>query len=291
MLLLSSIKRALGKANVAPSLDFEQEMGFNAEPPKMNHQYPAPDIAYNPSYNPFTGSGASTEISTREKLNKQNWESMYEGFKQSDAVDVQQQNQHVLETVKIESTSLEAFQINNKYLLTSFQNNVLVIDFQRAHERILYEHYLKANTEHAIHSQQLLFPEHVELSTNDFVLIKELLPEFKLLGFDLAIFGKNNIAVNGCPSDLEQFNVKQMIEGILETFKLNTLDHKIEKHDNLCRAMARNACIKYGKILESSEIKLLVSNLLHCENYLHTAGGKTIMLELSHQDIEKHFKK
>jgi DNA mismatch repair ATPase MutL len=131
----------------------------------------------------------------------------------------------------------------------------------------------------------------VELSTNDFVLIKELLPEFKLLGFDLAIFGKNNIAVNGCPSDLEQFNVKQMIEGILETFKLNTLDHKIEKHDNLCRAMARNACIKYGKILESSEIKLLVSNLLHCENYLHTAGGKTIMLELSHQEIEKHFKK
>lgn len=293
MLLLSSIKRALGKANVAPSLDFEQEVSFNTEPPKLNHQYRAPEISYNTNYNPFKSTVPAGQFNPLEKQNKQNWESMYEGFKQTEGnTDADKENeQQALESIKIESTSFEVFQINNKYLITSFQNNLLAIDLQRAHERILYEHYLKTGVSQAIHSQQLLFPEHIELSTNDFTLLKDLLEEFKLLGFDINIFGKNNIAVNGSPSDLEQFNVKQMIEGILETYKLNTLDHKIEKHDNLCRAMAKNACIKYGKVLENSEMKLLVSNLFQCENYLHTAAGKTIMMEMLYQDIEKHFKK
>ncbi len=292
MLLLSAIKRALGKANVGPSLDFEQEVSFNAEPPKLNHQYRAPEINVNPNYNPFksnSGAGANT----LEKLNKQNWESMFEGFKQNEAnqSDEKENTQHALESIKTESASFDVFQINHKYIITSYNNNLLAIDLQRAHERILYEHYLNTGVSQAIHSQQLLFPEHIELSTNDFTLLKDLLDEFKLLGFDINIFGKNNIAVNGSPSDLEQFNVKQMIEGILETYKLNTLDHKIEKHDNLCQAMAKNACIKYGKVLEIDEMKMLVSNLLHCENYLYTASGKTIMMEMLYQDIEKHFKK
>ena len=292
MLLLSAIKRALGKANAAPSLDFDQELSFNAEPPRLNQQYKAPEVNYNPNYNPFKTAGSTNDFQSLEKINKQNWESMFEGFKSSEQNGHHQEvTQQAMEPVKTESTAFEVFQLNTKYIITTFHNNLMVIDMQRAHERILYEHYLHANQTHMISSQQLLFPEHVELSANDFVLIKDLMQEFKLLGFDLAIFGKNNIAVNGCPSDLEQFNVKQMIEGILETYKLNTLDHKIEMHDNLCRAMAKNACIKYGKSLNENEMQLLVSNLLQCENYLYTANGKAIMMELLYHDIERHFKK
>ena len=131
----------------------------------------------------------------------------------------------------------------------------------------------------------------MELSANDFSLIKELIAEFKLLGFDFEVFGKNSIVINGTPADLKDFKIIETIEGILETFKLNTLDTKVGKHDNLCRAIAYNTCVKYGKQLEEQEMQLILEHLMKCENPLYTASGKPIMMELNNADIEKFFKK
>ena len=155
----------------------------------------------------------------------------------------------------------------------------------------MYEHYLKTKLETKIASQQLLFPEQMELSANDFTLIKDLTNEFKLLGFDYEVFGKNSIVINGTPSDLKDFKIIETVEGILETFKLNTIDSKIEKHDNLCRAIAYNTCIKYGKQLEEEEMRLILEHLINCENPLYTASGKSIMMEVDYLEIEKFFKK
>ena len=84
-----------------------------------------------------------------------------------------------------------------------------------------------------------------------------MLLEFRWLLFRLIEeFGKNSIVINGAPADLQDISVVQTLEGILETFKLNTIDAKIEKQDNLCRAIARNTCIKYGKTLDNNEMKL-----------------------------------
>jgi DNA mismatch repair protein MutL len=131
----------------------------------------------------------------------------------------------------------------------------------------------------------------MELSANDFVLIKDLTNEFKLLGFDFEVFGKNSIVINGTPSDLKDFKIIETIEGILETFKINTIDSKIEKHDNLCRAIAYNTCIKYGKSLEEQEMRLILEHLMMCENPLYTASGKSIIMEVNYSEIDKFFKK
>jgi DNA mismatch repair ATPase MutL len=85
--------------------------------------------------------------------------------------------------------------------------------------------------------------------------------------------------------------VQQTIEGILETYKLNTIDSKVEKHDNLCRAIAKNTSIKYGKSLDTDEMKLLLNHLMQCENPLYTANGKTVMMDVDYNDIEKFFRK
>jgi DNA mismatch repair protein MutL len=293
MLLVSSIKRALGKANVAPSLDFEQEMSFQTEPAKLNQIYQAPEISYNQNYNPFQTTSKQTNYNPIEKINKQNWEKLYDGFKQNSEEQRKNENteQQAIQPIQKESIDFEVFQLNSKYIVTTCNQSVFIIDQQRAHERVLYEHFLNTNVSKVASSQQLLFPEHIELSANDFELLKELLSEFKILGFDLEIFGKNNIAVNGQPSDLEDINIQETIEGILETYKINTIDVKIEKHDNLCRAFAKNAGIKYGKVLDKNEMKLLVSGLLACENPNYTASGKSVLMDLPYQDLEKYFRK
>jgi DNA mismatch repair protein MutL len=168
---------------------------------------------------------------------------------------------------------------------------VLIVDQQRAHERIVYEHYLHSKQDGRIPSQQLLFPEQIELGTNDFSIVKDLLEEFRHLGFELEIFGKNAIVANGVPSDMQDFNIRETIEGILETYKLNTIDAKVEKRDNLCRSIARNIAIRAGKSLEQEEILLLLNHLFRCENPLYTAGGKTVMMDVDYLEVEKYFKK
>jgi len=294
MLLLSAVKRALGKADVGPSIDFETEMSVNSALPSSERFLTPPKVSYNPDYNPFNSSGSSANKETAlQKVNKQNWENLFDGFKQTNSpeTNIVEAEQQTIENIKQEAVNFNVFQLNLKYIVTTYNKSVLIIDQQRAHERIVYEHYLNTKAESKIASQQLLFPEQIELSFNDFSLIQNLKNEFNLLGFDIEEFGKNSIVVNGTPSDLQDFNVASTIEGILETFKLNTIDSKIEKHDNLCRAIAKNICIKYGKFLEEQEMKLTVNHLLQCENPLYTANGKPVIMEVELNEIEKFFKK
>lgn len=291
MLLLSVVKRALGKANVAPSLDFETSItsDFTSSPDKV---YTQPKVNFNPDYNPFkTGnsSGFTGGSEDLQKANRQNWESLFEGFRENPE-DAQSQQQ-VLETVKKEAADYQVFQLNLKYIVTTHEKNILIIDQQRAHERIVYEHYLHTLKGGKIPSQQLLFPEQIEMSANDFNLVRDLKDEFMMLGFDIEEFGKNSIVINGAPADLQDFNVVQTIEGIIETYKLNTIDARIEKHDNLCRAIAKNTSIRYGKFLSEEEMKLMVGHIFNCENPLYTANGKPVMMEVELTEIEKFFRK
>lgn len=292
MLLVSAIKRALGKANAAPSLNFETEMSI--EVASSDKHYQAPKINYNTNYNPFTNAtGSPVNQATLQKANKQNWEVLFDGFKAQteDTIGSIESTQQQIESLKLESIDFTVFQLNLKYLVTVYNQNVVIVDQQRAHERVMYEHYLKAKKEQTIYTQQVLFPEQLELSANDFLMVKDLLAEFKLLGFDLTVFGKNSYVVNGTPADMQDFNVLQTLEGIIETYKLNTIDAKLDKHDNLCRAIAKNMSIRYGKTLEQEEMKLLLNNLFNCENPLYTAAGKIIMMDMAYQEIEKYFKK
>lgn len=294
-LLHSTIKRALGKANVGPSLDFEAEMSFNLDAPVGNKPLTPPIVNYNPDYNPFKTKNYSSGISENSisTSNKKNWEKLYEGFKSTEE-SFDSPVRHITEDnnkIEEETTEYKTFQLSGKYIVTSFNSNVILIDQQRAHERILYEHFLITKEQKPNATQQVLFPIHMELSTNDFVLVQSLKKEFSLLGFDIDPFGKNNIVINGTPAELGEFNVQQMIEGVIENYKLNLLDKKMDMHDNLCRSLAKNTCIKYGKFLTEEEMQTLVSHLVKCTDPLFSPNGKPVMMEVEKSEIEKFFKR
>ncbi|HQQ95343.1 MAG TPA: DNA mismatch repair endonuclease MutL [Bacteroidia bacterium] len=289
MLLLSSIKRALGKANAGPSLDFETELSLETtHRPAGSNVYAQPQISYNPAYNPFSNPQGSAQ--GLQSVNRQHWESMFEGFR-GEPQSAPNPEQAEMPGLRQESIDFKVFQLQLKYLVTVYNSQLMIIDQQRAHERIVYEHFMQAGTEHSLATQQLLFPEQMELSANDFQLVKSMLGEFRQLGFDLEVFGKNSILLNGSPSDIPESNVKQLLEGVLESFKLNTIDARLDKKENLCRAIAKNSSIKYGKALEQEEMKSLLKHLFACENPLYTASGKVVMMEIELNEIEKFFRK
>lgn len=304
-LLHSAVKRALGKANLAPSLDFNSEMSFEIDYTKSVSQ---PKVSVNPDYNPFKSAGttdfsnksgagrSSTQEHNQSSDKMSDWEKLYEGYSNSNYKEELQQFEIEKKEEQIqlayETTAHKAFQIYNKYIVSAHQNGVLIIDQQRAHERILYEHYVTTKDKNVgSTTQQVLFPVTIELTPNDFTLTETLLPHFKLLGFDIEPFGKNTIVVQGTPAELGEFNTQEMIEGILETYKLNTFDTKLDPFENMCRSMAKSACIKYGKSLTEEEMLLMLEHLFLCENPMYSPNGKPVIMEMSKLDLDVFFKK
>ncbi|MCA0429941.1 MAG: DNA mismatch repair endonuclease MutL [Bacteroidetes bacterium] len=289
LLLCSTIKRAIAKGAASDSLNFETETAFNTQTINASKNVTAPTININPSYNPFNNQHNFEQQNT--KVNKQQWEKLFTGFTDNLPTEQQSEKQTVISNIENETKEFSVFQMNKKYIVTTYNQNILIVDQQRAHERIVYEHYLKTTIDNRINSQQILFAEQFDVSANDFVLIQQLMPEFKLMGFDLEVFGKNSFIINGIPSDLADFNIKQTIDFILESYKINTIDSKTDRHDNLSRAIAKSTSIKYGKVLQEIEMKQLLMSLFDCENPLYTANGKSIMMEIENTEIEKFFKK
>ncbi len=296
-LLHSAVKRSLGKANLGPSLDFNSEMSFEIDYSKAVSQ---PTVTVNPDYNPFNNSKSTSSYSQPkdtqlQKNNKQNWETLYDNYNNADYKsenqDLQLEKQAEQISLGYENQAGKCFQLYNKYIIAAHEQGLLVIDQQRAHERILYEHYLATKEKNAASSQQVLFPVTIELTPNDFALMETLMPHFKLLGFEIEPFGKNTIVVQGTPAELGEFNTQEMVEGILETYKLNTFDVKIDPFENMCRSMAKSACIKYGKSLEKEEMDLITEHLFLCENPMYTPGGKATIMEMGKTDLEAYFKK
>jgi DNA mismatch repair protein MutL len=302
-MLRTTVKRSLGKANLAPSLDFEVEQSFEFNYSSESKVITAPKISFNPDYNPFkTGVKTDGDYSkSLHKKNVQNWQNLYGDYVSKDkeendlgGLNIErelEQEKLFDEGPSVNPEKVKSFQLHNKYIVMEAGSGLFLIDQQRAHEKILYDHYMQAFSEHAINSQQELFPNTVELSPNDHVLVQELQNDLKTLGFDIENFGKNSVVIHGIPADLQGVNSAEMLEGILENFKLNNLEVKLEKRDNICRSMAKNTCIKYGKVLGDDEIKLLISHLFSTESPAYSVNGKSIIVELNINELEKLFKK
>ena len=284
-ILKTSVKRALGKNNLAPSIDFdvEQIVEFNYS---KNQGIPqAPKIDYNPSYNPFNEK-KETRVSNTD------WKSLYEDYVKPENQHsfAQQTEENLFHVQKAEVSFDKVFQLQSKYIVAITGDGLLLIDQQRAHERIMYEHY-KKSAQHPIHSQQELFPQTIELSAADMLLLKDLNDDLKNLGFDIAPFGKDTIVVQGVPADLSSLNSVEVLNGVLENYKLNNLDIKLDKGENICRALAQNTCIKYGKELQFEEMKLLVEYLFACEEHAYSPQGKIVYTQINQTDIDKLFKR
>jgi DNA mismatch repair protein MutL len=298
VILKAAVKRALGKANLAPSLDFDMEQSFDIDYSKPKEDIKAPQISFNKDYNPFkTGGGIPKPRDYENSLyknNKDNWETLYQthtSHPQEQFIEQETQQEQLFEQSRTGVQPGKFFQLHNKYIVCESQEGLLLIDQHRAHERVLYEHYLKAFGSNAIHSQQDLFPQTLEMSAIDFDLIQQLKDELKYLGFEIENLGKNTIVIHGIPADLTGQNSIEVIEGILENYKLNNLDVKLEVRENLCRSVAKNTCIQYGKELSTDEMQLLTEHLFSLEHFSFSPSGKTIVSEMPAADIDKLFKK
>jgi DNA mismatch repair protein MutL len=183
------------------------------------------------------------------------------------------------------------FQLHERYIVAQVKNGMMLIDQQGASERIIYEGYIRQfESSQASSSQQSLFPQVMELSPGDFSLLKDIAPDLKNLGFDLQEFGTNAFVIHGAPADIIHGEEKKIIEKIIEQFRNNQQQLKIDKRENIARTLSKSRSIKTGKKLDKKEMKQLIDELFACEKpYLGIDGKKTVLL-LSNEEIKQMFR-
>jgi DNA mismatch repair protein MutL len=183
-------------------------------------------------------------------------------------------------------------QIHYRYILSQLKSGFILIDQQLAHERILYEKYVKMLQENKATAQQLLFPQTMELSAADSFLLKDILPAINDLGYDIKEFGTNSFIIHGVPADTPTKGEEQNhIEALLEQYKENLNELKLDKRTNLARTMARNQSIKVGQRLSVEEMENLVDQLFACQTPFVAPNGRPTFVKYNLSDIEKQFER
>jgi len=299
----SAVKRSLGKYNITPTLDFDQENSIgHLITPKPFEEIVAPSISFNPNFNPFANEKKSSDREIpflRDSGPKKdpiptNWDTLYEISKREPVIQHRMHEENNIEVEEQEvskSSERQLFQVHNRYILSQIKSGFMLINQQSAHERILYERFLQQLENHSGVSQQSLFPQSVTLSGPDFELLKELLPDVRALGFDIREFGKNTVVVDGIPADLSNIGEHELLEQLLEGFKNNLSILKLDRRDNLARSLARNAAIKTGTKMSLEEMNLLIDQLFACQMPNLALNGKPVITTFTLNELIERFEK
>jgi DNA mismatch repair protein MutL len=296
----ATVKKALATHNIAPSIDYELDINFNIPPDQRGTDF-------DEKQKEFSGKNISYTPKSQNETN-QYWETLYKGFENQENLEkIKQYEEMTLLTLgsKINSTeeistlnrdmlysdNTTTFQLHNKYIVTQIKSGMALIDQQAAHERIYYEKYLNMLQNKFGASQQFLFPSSIELSPNDFALLMEMEEEIKSLGFVYSVFGKNTIVVNGIPADIPHANEKNLFESLIEQYKQNQSELKLEKKENLARSLAKRSAIRQGIKLSLTEMNSLIDQLFACKMPTYAPNGNLTLVLMTMEKIASMFHK
>ena len=298
-------RHALGQYSITPTLDFDQDPHISqaySQGPSMQRSQPT-EMNWNPSSNISSAPQSNTKPASTnsvESSNLQNWEKLYKGL--TDLPMTIPEDEFVEEVTTIASqwgqdelipedkqAPTRSFQLHNSYIVSPIKSGYLLIDQQSAHERILYEKYIRVVGEQQQHTQALLFPINIPLNNQDSEVLKEILPEINQMGFDVQEFGANTFVLQGLPAECsENINVEELIQILVEQQRENkTLNSDIKT--TVAGSLARSTAIKRGTSLGEKEVQMLIDQLFACEMPYANPWGKKCFITYDLDDLRKQF--
>lgn len=291
----SAVKHALAQFSISPTLDFEldpsiQQLDAVSKPFTDEKKS---SVASSSLYNTFSQKNQAHFIENRSEL--KHWREFYEPAQKQSSQFPSSTTIEELPNVLFPEKNIEVpdenplQQIHSTYILVQNDTGFLVIHQQNAHERILYERFIKAVEAKPISIQQSLFPQTIELASADVAVLAELLPDLHFLGYHLEPFGNNTFVMQGTPADVEQGNEKAAIEKMLEQYKHFSSELKYSKREKLIRSLAWQQSIKAGKTLTQKEMKSIVQELFICGTPNITATGKPTYTTFKKLELDRMF--
>jgi DNA mismatch repair protein MutL len=292
-ILRAAVKHSLGQFSIAPILDFDRDKNLDTPYRFVGEQPTLPKVEVDRSFNPFLNSNPSP--SSYSKPASTAWESLYVGLESKSNSD--HVNQDNFESDEMTSSIFDdatekrvqkTFQLHNKYIINTIKSGMLVIDQNRAHERILYEEFLKTTVNEAV-SQQLLFPLQLKFSATDYTILKDLQQNLESTGFVFSIFTDQSIELTGLPVGVKESEVHIVFEQLIHDIEHEVPDVNFSVSDLLSKSLAKSLAIKNGKKLEREEQEFIVNTLFSCKEPSISPTNKTVFTTLKVEELDKKF--
>lgn len=298
-MLHASVREALGKFNVVPSIDFDQEGSLDIPiAPRSTEGLVQPSIQYDPNYNPFESHSVTFKSRGFSSVGQdQNWQQLYGEAVKGFTFDIEPEESHQQQTFFKEDEKERRFEdakkyivLKNRYILTPVKSGLMVIDQRRAHQRILFEKFIEIISGEEGLSQQLLFPQTIEINSADAALLRSMLDELNSIGFDLREFGPSTFIINGVPGVLGENDPKGVIEMFIEEYKSSVFDIKEKARERLAFSLAMASSIDHGYQLSNEEASHLIDSLFACQSPNFSPTGKPVVEIIPFEEFEKKMK-
>lgn len=324
----AAVRESLGRLGVVPMMDFEMDTLIDIPVYREGTAYKIPDVGANPDFNPFAESRSSSSSARRRELSSaksdlDGWERLYdEGLRGVDSftfgteefdsqlsAEAESEEESLVWTEGSELEFIEGEQhvqglldieggmgfrgvlrLSDQLYATALGDALAVVDTSRAWERVMYERYLRLLGNHTAVSQQLLFPERIELTPDDLRMLDEATEDLLALGFEFSLEPPHTIEVLGIPPEISVGMAEEALTQILVT--LHELGHipPSERKEKMAAVLARQAARSKQKIDEGA-VEFLLEELMACDNKRYTPSGAPIMVWMDRAEIMKRLAK
>jgi DNA mismatch repair protein MutL len=295
-ILRSAIKHSLGQFNVAPVLDFDRDSNLDTPYNYKDQQAATPTIQIDGNFNPFSDTTPNKHFTSPRKMEATaNWESLYVGLKQDseEISNVEFESDEVTGSLfnedEIEQASNKMYQIHKKYIVNPIKSGMVIIDQNRAHQRVLYEQFLTNMTVHQASSQQLLFPLNLFFSKSEMKLISELQLSLVNTGFVFDASNEDHLVITGLPVNVTESDVSSVLEQLLSDLSDGIPDSSFSQNDSIAKSMAKSLAVKTGAYLTEKEQENLVNGLFACKDPNVSPFQKPTFITMRVEDIDKKF--
>jgi DNA mismatch repair protein MutL len=265
---LSSIRKTLGNEQSIPKLETNHNDAFLA---RLDADLAPRDLA-------------------AEMKDKQKFLSHSKGGQLSLAY-VKPETENETEPSDVDNIDLTFWQIHRRYILSEIKSGLVVIDQHVAHERILFERILKVlHSDQKNFGQQLLFPQTITLSMDDFLVLKAILPMINTIGFGIKIFSGTTIVIEAIPNDVKLGREAQVIMDVIDYYKENE-DREFDANERLAAAFACKNAIKSGEPLTQRQMHAMVDQLFACESPYFCPHGRPVIVTIELDELDRKFKR
>ena len=271
-ILRSSIRHALGKFNITPNIDFNDNINISS--PNFNDvDIPKPKIDFDKNFNPFKDfdkDDIKNEISfTRESL--------------SSSMDIFNEDE-LKNTITYSN-----FNFLNKFIVTKTKSELLIVNIKRAYQRVLYERILTEMNNKKNVSQTLLFPINIKLNKSDFEILNKLRDTLSHLGFIFEKFNQKVIEVSGIHPVFNHESIEFFFMELVEKEILDYKDHSSSINDYLAKLICLSQSLNISHLVNEKEQVLLLNQLFACKDTKYTPENKKIFISIEDKEINNKF--
>ena len=296
----TSVKHALGMFSLSPTIDFDTEPTFDFVAPK-GYEPKEPTITLNPDYNPFRKPQNFLKANAGMIPNRTGWEKMYEGITNPPAEQKENEENRDFQLIPTEENSTAStrlpdgnlyeanklFQVQNRFIVANVKSGLLIVDQQKAYERIIFERISSDAEGQAVARQRVLFPQTLQLSAVDTEVINEIMEDLDSLGFEISSLGGGTFIINTVPSKMPSNEIIDFIDGLLEDYKKDRADSAGDQRIKLARIIAGNMAIRTEKALKIEEMQQLIDELFACQVPDVAPDGSKVLKIIQVHEIDK----